>query len=153
MRTIFRTLTLILCLIGFYPLTSYAQLTLVNEPDKPSVQASEMTRYGKLTPQLYTGKVSVTVPIYTYRNSRFTLPISLDYSYNGLIPNRQTGILGLGWTLSCAGSITREVRGIPDELQGSFNYSTSTSWTARDVLGFDYLPVVSYLPMPTYIVQ
>ena len=35
MRTIFRTLTLILCLIGFYPLTSYAQLTLVNEPDKP----------------------------------------------------------------------------------------------------------------------
>ena len=54
MRTIFRTLTIILFLIGFYPVTSYAQLTLVNEPDKPSVQASEMTRYGKLTPQLYT---------------------------------------------------------------------------------------------------
>ncbi|MBO4692748.1 MAG: RHS repeat protein [Bacteroidales bacterium] len=149
MKTINKLFYLILLSISIIQY-SYAQLTLVNEPDKPSVQASEMTRYGKLTPQLYTGKVSVTVPIYTYRNSRFTLPISLDYSYNGLIPNRQTGILGLGWTLSCAGSITREVRGIPDELQGSFNYSTSTSWSARDVLGFDYLPVVSYLPMPTY---
>lgn len=152
MRTIFRTLTLILCLIGFYPLTSYAQLTLVNEPDKPSVQASEMTRYGKLTPQLYTGKVSVSIPLYTYRNSRFTLPISLDYSYNGLKPNSQTGILGLGWTLNCGGSITREVRGIPDELQGSFNYPiiNSNTWTTRDVLGFDYLPLVSNLPDPSY---
>lgn len=150
MRTIFRTLIITLSLIGFYPVTSYAQLTLVNEPDKPSVQASEMTRYGKLTPQLYTGRASVTIPIYTYRNSRFTIPISLDYSYNGLKPNSQTGILGLGWTLNCGGSITREVRGIPDELRGTFKRTSSDPSYTSDLLGFDYLPVESYLPMPFY---
>ena len=149
MKTINKLFCLILLSISIIH-HSYAQLTLVNEPDKPSVQASEMTRYGKLTPQLYTGKVSVTIPLYTYSNSRFTLPISLNYSYNGLVPNRQTGILGLGWTLNCGGSITREVRGIPDELWGTFKCVASDPSNTRDVHGFDYLPVVSYLPVPSY---
>ena len=150
MKTSIRTLILILLSVGFYPSLSHAQLTLINEPDKPSVQASEMARYGKLNSQLYTGKVSVSIPVYTYRNSRFTLPISLDYSYNGLQPNRQTGVLGLGWSLNCGGVITREVRGIPDELQGQFEYITSGVWNQRDLLGFDYIPSVSDLPMPSY---
>lgn len=117
-----------------------AQLTLVNEPDKPSVQASEMTRYGKFTPQLYTGRFSLNIPIYVYRDSRFTIPITLDYSYNGLIPNRQAGIVGLGWSLGCGGAITREVRGIPDELSGSFKKMNSNELITLDLKGFDYIP-------------
>lgn len=45
-------LKLLFLLLGVFPVTvieSYAQLTLVNEPDKPSVQAAEMTKYGKLS--------------------------------------------------------------------------------------------------------
>ncbi|MBR5074252.1 MAG: hypothetical protein IKX26_03375 [Bacteroidales bacterium] len=146
-------LKLLFLLLGVFPVTvveSYAQLALVNEPDKPSVQAAEMTKYGKLNAQLYTGKVSVSIPIYVYRDSRFSIPISLDYSYNGLVANRQAGIAGLGWSLSCGGVITREVRGIPDELLGSFNKHTSSDVITLNLLGFDYIPSGSQLQMPEY---
>ena len=61
-----------------------AQLTVVNEPQTPSVQASEMTKYGKQDVNLYTGELSLNIPLYTYRDDDFTIPISLSYSYNGL---------------------------------------------------------------------
>ncbi|MBR4801397.1 MAG: hypothetical protein IK041_01150, partial [Bacteroidales bacterium] len=129
---------------------SYAQLTLVNEPDKPSVQAAEMTKYGKYDAQLYTGRVSVSVPIFVYRDSRFTIPISLNYSYNGLVANRQAGIVGLGWSLNAGGCITREVRGIPDELYGTFRDVSGNPFDTRDLHGFDYIPHESELPNLLY---
>lgn len=137
---IFLRIILPIIVIGIALPKSYAQLTLVNEPDKPSVQAAEKTRYGKLNAQLYTGKISVSIPIYVYRDSRFSIPISLDYSYNGLVPNRQAGIVGLGWSMMCAGAITREVRGIPDELMGNFHFVTDPDFELRDLYGFDYIP-------------
>lgn len=123
---------------------------MVNEPDKPSVQAAEMTKYGKLNAQLYTGRVSVSIPIYVYRDSRFTIPISLDYSYNGLVANRQAGIVGLGWSLGCGGAITREVRGIPDELSGQFKEISGNYYDTRDLKGFDYIPAGANLNIPVY---
>lgn len=123
---------------------------MVNEPDKPSVQAAEMTKYGKLNAQLYTGRVSVSIPIYVYRDSRFTIPISLDYSYNGLVANRQAGIVGLGWSLGCGGAITREVRGIPDELSGQFKEISGNYYDTRDLKGFDYIPAGANLNVPVY---
>ena len=123
---------------------------MVNEPDKPSVQAAEMTKYGKLDAQLYTGRFSVSIPIYVYRDSRFSMPLSLDYSYNGLLANRPAGIVGLGWSLVCGGAITREVRGIPDELSGTFNQITTSDYNTNDLFGFDYIPSGSQLQMPDY---
>ena len=143
MKPSLRTFLLLFLLLG--QISSYAQLTLVNEPDKPSAQAAEMTRYGKLNAQLYTGCFSVSIPLYVYRDSRFSLPLSLDYSYNGLVANRQAGIVGLGWSLGCGGAITREVRGIPDELRGSFKQSVLPGYDTRDLLGFDYIPSGSQL--------
>lgn len=74
-------------------------------------------RYGNHSADLYTGRVPVSIPIYTYQDNDFTLPISVDYASNGYRPNVQIGILGLGWTLNAGGCITREIRGIPDEAQ------------------------------------
>ena len=143
-------LCLLLTLTISFPFQLFAQLTLVNEPDKPSVQAAEMTKYGKYDAQLYTGRVSVSVPIYVYRDSRFTIPVSLEYSYNGLVANRQAGIVGLGWTLNAGGCITREVRGIPDELYGTFRDVSGNPFDTRDLHGFDYIPHESDLPNLLY---
>ena len=100
-----------------------AQLSLVNEPDKPSAQASEMTKYGKMDPQLYTGRLSLNVPVYLYRDADFSIPVSLSYNYNGFVVNKQPGVAGLGWKLECGGYITREVYGIPDESVGEYHSS------------------------------
>ena len=81
----------------------------------PSVDAWQMTRYGNLTPSLYTGAMTFSLPLYTYEDPDFSIPISLEYSFEGYRPAQHSGVVGYGWWLNCGGVITREVRGIPDE--------------------------------------
>lgn len=80
-----------------------------------SPQAWSMMKYGGSTPNLYTGTVSVSIPVYTYQDEDFTFPVSLNYASNGYIPNVQAGDVGLGWTLNLGGCITRTINGIADE--------------------------------------
>ena len=90
----------------------------------PSVEAWQMTRYGNLTPSLYTGAMTFSLPLYTYEDPDFTIPISLEYSFDGYRPGQHSGTVGYGWYLNCGGVITREVRGLPDEgdLDGNAHY-------------------------------
>lgn len=78
-------------------------------------QVWSFMRYGNIQPNLYTGTLNYSIPIYTIKSPSFELPISLTYSSNGYIPNVQTSEVGLGWFLNAGGYVTREVRGMPDE--------------------------------------
>lgn len=80
-------------------------------------------------PSLYTGTVRADIPLYTYRDVDFEIPVALTYSSNGLLPNVQAGSSGLGWFLSAGGTITREVNGFPDEAGGT--------WIRQFIEGFD----------------
>lgn len=97
-----------------------AQLSLGSNPQPATPQAAEMTRYGSHGVNLYTGRVTISIPIGEYRDKDFTVPVVLEYNYNGMRPNEQAGECGLGWMLSCGGMITREVVGFPDEESGQF---------------------------------
>ena len=90
-----------------------------------------MTRHGDLSPSLYTGAMQWSLPLYTYKDCDFELPISLDYSYDGFRPGESTGGIGLGWTLNAGGVITREVRGLRDEY-------FQQDETSRTVYGYYY---------------
>lgn len=79
----------------------------------PSAESWKMTQYGSLKPSLYTGTMTYSLPLYTYKDEDFTIPISLEYSYGGYKPAVHSGLVALGWTLTCGGVITREVRGLP----------------------------------------
>lgn len=81
----------------------------------PTPQTWAFIRYGSNPVDYYTGKAMVNVPIYTYKDNDFELPISVSYASEGFVPSRQTGILGLNWFLNCGGSIAREIKGIPDD--------------------------------------
>lgn len=136
-----KTITIVLLQVVFIlssSLYGFAQLTVVNEPQTPSVQASEMTKYGKQDVNLYTGELSLNIPLYTYRDDDFTIPISLSYSYNGLKVNHQAGFAGLGWTLVFGGYITREVRGIPDESNSSIDIFVNDQKAQIDLWGYNY---------------
>lgn len=91
------------------PLFSYA----------PTPQTASFMRYGSNPVDMHTGNLSVNIPLYTYIDKDFTLPISACYSSQGLIPGRQTGILGMNWFLNCGGAVSREIRGIADDRIGS----------------------------------
>lgn len=108
----------------FQPLSPYGNIT-------PSVETFTMTRYGSLVPSLYTGAMTFSVPVYTYSDPDFTIPVSLEYNYDGYKPSQHSGTVGLGWSLNCGGVITREIRGLPDE--GSDSGSRLVGWKeARD---------------------
>jgi hypothetical protein len=67
-----------------------------------------------------TGKLLVAVPIFQYRNNTTGTGCNVTLSYdagNGININQITSNIGLGWKLSSSGSISRQVKDIPDDVQ------------------------------------
>ena len=85
------------------------------EPTFAAPDAWSFMKYGGQLPSLYTGTVSVNIPVYVYKDRDFEIPVSLGYTSNGFIPNAFPGPVGLGWFLNAGGYITREIVGLPDE--------------------------------------
>lgn len=83
----------------------------------PSPQVWSFMNYGGDSPTLSTGTVRAEIPVYTYEDPDFKLPVALVYASNGYIPNVQAGQTGLGWYLRAGGYIVRETRGIQDDAE------------------------------------
>ena len=120
-----RTFLITFFLLAASCANAFAQLALRENPQPMSPQASEMTRYGTHNVNLYTGRIGVNIPIGVYKDADFEVPVSLSYNYNGFRVNEQPSEAGLGWSVSCGGVITREVRGLPDEERGSLKIYAS----------------------------
>ena len=91
----------------------------------PQVESYQIARSGDLTPSLYTGAMTYSLPLYTYTDPDFNLPISLDYNYDGYKVTRSAGTVGLGWALNYGGVITREIRGYKDEYRQQISTSSA----------------------------
>lgn len=94
----------------------FAQSKFMDQYTMPDPQVWSMVKYSGQTPDLYTGTVRAEIPIYTYKDPDFEIPISLSYASNGYMPNTQANFVGLGWSLNAGGCITRRVQGVRDEL-------------------------------------
>lgn len=81
----------------------------------PAAESWRMSKYGGITPSLFTGAMTYSVPVYNYSDTDFEVPVSLDYNFDGYRPAVHSGTVGYGWFLNCGGVITREVRGLPDD--------------------------------------
>ena len=92
-----------------------AQSVNTNPVELPSTTVWQFEKHNNVQPNLYTGTLSLSVPIYTYKDSDFELPISISYSSNGLRPNVLAGVVGHDWSLNVGGVVTRQVRGLADE--------------------------------------
>ena len=118
----------------------YAQLNIGqqnNNPVTPTWDQYEFMKYGKIGATLYTGTISYSIPIFTYKDKDFDIPISVNYSTNGYRVNHKSGLLGHGWSLSAGGMITREVKGIPDEEL--FSVSSASGYGVSGTLYHGYL--------------
>ncbi|MBR4660653.1 MAG: hypothetical protein IKO77_04425 [Bacteroidales bacterium] len=83
---------------------------------RPSAQAWTVSHHGGMSPDLFTGAMAWSLPLYTYKDEDFTIPISLDYRFDGCRPSQPSGTVGLGWSLNCGGVITRTIVGLPDDF-------------------------------------
>ena len=86
------TAAALLCL----PQMMLAQASASNEPVRPSADAWTAVQYGAVAPSLYTGTLHLSVPLYTYSDPDFEIPISAEYATNGCLPNDKAGSLGVG---------------------------------------------------------
>ena len=122
----------ILCVniaIAHIPLTA----NIYYDESMVSAQVADMFRYGDVNTALFTGKINFSIPIYSLNDPDFNLDISLSYNSEAFKPRKHSGFIGYNWFLNAGGSITREVRNIPDEVT---RYDIPSTTTEIGMLSF-----------------
>ncbi len=74
-------------------------------------------------PNLYDGSANINIPIYSYSNEAGNFGISLGYNTKGVKVDEISSSVGLHFGLNAELSISRQVKGLPDELSIS-HYDT-----------------------------
>lgn len=75
-----------------------------------------------------TGEVRATIPLYTVSAGGVSLPIALSYATKGVRPTDIEGSAGMGWELIAGGAVTRQLRGLPDDIVGDMLGVSRTGW-------------------------
>lgn len=109
-------------LLPIHPLYSQWGFKVGEESKIPSADKWNFINNGEVEANLHTGTINLSIPIYTYQDNDFILPIGINYATNGLMANMRPGILGPDWVLDVGGSITVDIRGMSD-LESSDNAS------------------------------
>lgn len=121
---------IIMCLFHVIVLQAQTQTSL-DITKNMGVMDILKTMHDEKNINLNTGGNSVNIPLYTYKDVDFDIPISLVYNSSGYKTQSMIGRLGLGWDLMAGGCITREVKGVPDEkdisMTGQF-YMDNRFW-------------------------
>lgn len=88
-------------------------------PPSPTVAA--LMKYEEIPVNNYTGVPNISIPLYNYNipSSKIGINIGLSYHTASTKLDEVASDIGLGWSLTCSGSISRTVRGMPDELYES----------------------------------
>lgn len=80
-----------------------------------------------------TGRLSVSIPLYTITEGNLSVPVTLSYDGSGVAVDAAASGVGLNWQLNAGGFISRQVRGYADE--GSVRMSPQAG-TVRDYKGY-----------------
>lgn len=89
----------------------------------PSPEASSLGKFIEIPVSHFTGLPNISVPIYTINEKEVSIPINLSYHARGIQVEEIASRVGLGWTLSYGGSLSRQVRGGADD--GPYGFSGS----------------------------
>lgn len=81
----------------------------------PSPEAASLGKYGDYPVSLSNGLTNISVPLYEINTGKIKLPISFSYHQSGVKAYDISSAVGLGWSLSANYSISRVIKGHPDE--------------------------------------
>ena len=123
MRSTLKYLLLFAGAFALHPPPLHAQLG-TSRPTFSSPTAASLGRFGDVPVGLYTGQPDVRVPLFTAEGAGdLRLPVSLHYEPGGVRVDEIGGWVGMGWALEAGGTITRTVRGLPDDSDHGY-YNT-----------------------------
>lgn len=96
-----------------------AQQDLINKmmpkPVPASPNAASLGKFGDYQVSHFTGLPSISIPIFEAKSGELSVPITLSYHASGNRPTDVASWVGLGWSLSTGGQVTRTVNGKRDE--------------------------------------
>ncbi|OUS03339.1 hypothetical protein A9Q86_00025 [Flavobacteriales bacterium 33_180_T64] len=82
----------------------------------PSPTVANLMQFEEVPVSYYTGQPNISIPIYSKSiNSELGINIALSYNTQGIKINSRSSWSGTGWSLFAGGTISRTVRGVPDE--------------------------------------
>lgn len=114
-----KKVTIALCFLIFslflYGQSPNTYSTDVKEIVPNSPNASEFEKYGNVSTGLFTGTVQQTIPLYSIKDGNISLPITLDYSSNGVLIDKYESHVGMDWSINYGGVINRKLNDKPDE--------------------------------------
>jgi hypothetical protein len=104
-----------------------------------SPEAAQANYLQDIPVNLYTGTPLVKVPIYTLSEGGLAVSIGLNYNASGVRAHAVSGWTGLGWELDGLPTLSRIIRGLPDE--GKLDFNTWNTFTPR--YGFYTFPWIA----------
>lgn len=69
-----------------------------------------------------TGSPVISIPIYTLETDQVSVPINISYNATGIKPEEISTEVGLKWSLQAGGSISRVIKGLPDDDNNGWLY-------------------------------
>lgn len=110
---------------------------LMPQPVPASPNVAALGKYGDYQVSYFTGLPDISIPIFEAKSGGLSIPITLSYHASGLKPTDVAGWVGLGWSLSAGGQVSRNVKGKPDETGGF--YTSALNSTPSVCSNFYYL--------------
>ncbi|MGN6292962.1 MAG: hypothetical protein ACTHMV_09485 [Chitinophagaceae bacterium] len=91
-------------------------------PVPPSPNASAIGKFGEIPVSMSTGIPNISIPFFSYADQQksLSLNVSLSYHAGGHKVEDMPSNVGLGWSLSAGGVVSRSMRGIPDDATGGY---------------------------------
>ncbi|WP_343616586.1 RHS repeat domain-containing protein [Flavobacterium sp.] len=106
-------------LLALIPTLAFSQVTKDIPNYFPvSPNAASFAKEGLFPVDFYTGKINISIPLYTIKTKELTVPINISYNSAGIQLDELASWVGLGWNLNAGGVVVRNVKGIPDTGSG-----------------------------------
>lgn len=124
-------------------------------PPSPTVAA--LMKFEEIPVDNYTGIPNISIPLYSIEtmSKDLKMDISLKYHPASIAVKETASYTGLGWNLIAGGTISRTVRGMPDEVKHQGNVSGHNAARIgiyhNNLSGFhknDYYEVLSLIGLP-----
>lgn len=94
----------------------------------------EILAQGEVPVDMFTGSPGIHIPLWTIQDHELSVPIGVSYNASGLKLDEVARFIGVGWSIMGSGSVTREVRGLPDDFNG---ISEALSISGSDTVNYD----------------
>ena len=94
----------------------------------PSPTSSSLGQFGETPVSLHSGIPQINIPLYEINEGPIKIPIQLRYHASGFRPDVHPGPVGMGFSLSSGGAITRVVKGTPDDASWQQIYRSNGAY-------------------------